>query len=106
VLTAARRAARDQFEEKRSLSLESKEASDSIQHAEDVARILRENVVQGKAVEGKENSYGMSTRPFRVSTKLTFWTELRIHEHTERGDNESIKMGAKEMGSLAGIKCS
>ena len=66
VLTAARRAARDQFEEKRSLSLDSKEAGDSIQYAKDVARVLRENVVQGKAVEGKENRYSKSKPPFPV----------------------------------------
>jgi hypothetical protein len=40
------------------------------------------------------------------NTSLRFCAELRIHDYTERGDNESIKMGAKEMGSLAGIKCS
>lgn len=66
MLTAARRAARDQFEEKRLLSLDSKEAGDSIQYAEDVARILRENVVQGKAMEGKENMYSKFKTTFPV----------------------------------------
>jgi hypothetical protein len=37
--------------------LDSKEASEGIQHAEEVSKFLRENVVQGQAIEGKENSY-------------------------------------------------
>jgi len=83
-LTAARRAARDGFEQNRDLPPEEK--SKSIQYAEDVAKVLRENLVQGKAVEGDESRY-----------------KLRIHEHIERGDNESIKTAGKN--TLAGVKC-
>lgn len=87
-LIAARRAAREGFESKRNLSLDSTEASEGIQHAENVSKVLRENVVQGQAIEGKENSY-----------------KLRIHEYTERGDNETVKIG-KDQNTLAGVKCS
>jgi complex III assembly factor LYRM7 len=50
-----------------------KEIDDAIQHARDVGTIIRENVVQGKYDEGKERY------------------KLNIHEHTERGDNDTIK---------------
>lgn len=30
--------------------------------------------------------------------------ELRIHEHTERGDNDSIKLGNKNV-KMDGVKC-
>jgi len=106
-LYAARRAARDGFESNESLSFDSKEATESIQHAEDVSRLLRENLVQGRVVEGKENSY--SEKALLVSCgnpyELTTIIELRIHEHIERGDNESIKLGA-DKNPLAGVKCS
>lgn len=81
---AARSAARDSFAQNR--QLQRPESSASIQHAEDVAKILREQVIQGKAVEGDKDRF-----------------KLRIHEHIERGDNESIKVAGKE--SLAGQQC-
>lgn len=43
---AARRAARDGFEQNK--ALEGKDLTQGIQHAEDVAKILKENVVQGR----------------------------------------------------------
>ncbi|KFA61801.1 hypothetical protein S40285_05608 [Stachybotrys chlorohalonatus IBT 40285] len=55
----------------------------AIEHARDVAKFLRENVVQGKRVDGAQDTF-----------------KLRIHEHTERGDNESIKMAGS--GTTAG----
>lgn len=70
-LTAARRAARDGFESKKNLSLDSKEASEGIQHAENVSKVLRENVVQGQAIDGKENSY--SELLFCNTTILFCW---------------------------------
>jgi len=74
-LLAARSAAREIFEANRGLSRNDTEAVKQIQHAEGVAQVLRENVVQGKAVDSDTSRY-----------------KLRIHEHTERGDNESLKM--------------
>jgi hypothetical protein len=39
------------------------------------------------------------------SLLLTFFPlELRIHEHTERGDNDSIKM-ANNNTNMGGVKC-
>jgi len=71
-LTAARKAARDQFNDKRSLTSQ-EEIDNAVQHARDVGTILQQNVVQGKYDEKKERY------------------KLNIHEHTERGDNDTIK---------------
>jgi complex III assembly factor LYRM7 len=59
MLLGARQAAREGFEKGRYLSPDSKEAADQVHHAEDVARILRENVVQGKAMDTKPDTYSM-----------------------------------------------
>ncbi|MCJ1289494.1 Mitochondrial zinc maintenance protein 1, mitochondrial [Xylographa carneopallida] len=89
LLLSARHQARSSFALNSALSASSAEATAQITHAEDVATILRQNVVQGQKVEGggPDEKY-----------------QLRIHEETERGDNESIKMSREEMGSLAGLK--
>ena len=52
MLSAARLEARSDFDNNRSLPIESKDAQQKIKLAEDVARILRQNVVQGREVEG------------------------------------------------------
>jgi len=56
-LPAALGAAREGFEANRHLSAHSKEASNQIAHAEDVAKILRENVVQGQALDEGGSRY-------------------------------------------------
>jgi complex III assembly factor LYRM7 len=48
-LLAARHEARKNFENNRGLATGSEEMSKSITHAEEVAKFLRENVVQGQA---------------------------------------------------------
>ncbi len=58
-LTAARRAARDGFQQQQSLTVQSKEANDAIEYSNSVAQILRENVVQGKATEASPDKYSM-----------------------------------------------
>ncbi|KAF1812805.1 hypothetical protein P152DRAFT_395925 [Eremomyces bilateralis CBS 781.70] len=78
-LTAARKAARDGFESSRALKPDSEEAVNNIVHAEAVSKFLMENLVQGKAMDGEAERY-----------------KLRIHERTERGDNESIKLAGKK----------
>ncbi|KAF2828300.1 mitochondrial zinc maintenance protein 1, mitochondrial, partial [Ophiobolus disseminans] len=85
-LFAARAEARRNFESNRHLTAGSDELSKQIAHAEEVAKFLRENVVQGRAAENEGNY------------------KLRIHEHTERGDNEDIKK-AKGQNTLGGGKC-
>ncbi len=34
----------------------------------------------------------------------SIYLELRIHEHTERGDNDSIKLGNQSI-KVDGVKC-
>ncbi|KAJ4349754.1 Mitochondrial zinc maintenance protein 1, mitochondrial [Didymosphaeria variabile] len=58
MLSAARLEARKNFENNRGLATESEEYTRSIAHAEEVAKFLRENVVQGQATE-TEGSYSM-----------------------------------------------
>ena len=52
MLSAARIEARSNFDNNRSLPVESMDTQQKIKEAEDVARILRQNVVQGREVEG------------------------------------------------------
>ena len=54
MLFAARHQARTSFTTGRSLLPGSLEATERITHAEDVAKILRQNVVQGRKVESEE----------------------------------------------------
>jgi complex III assembly factor LYRM7 len=57
-LFAARAEARRNFEANRSLTAGSDELSKQITHAEEVAKFLRENVVQGQAADN-EGNYSM-----------------------------------------------
>ena len=59
MLISARHQARSSFAMSRSLLPDSPEASEKIAHAEDVAKILRQNVVQGQKVEdqGTQDKY-------------------------------------------------
>lgn len=74
MLVAARHQARGGFEKGASLDASSEEAKTAIQHAEGVCEILLKNLVQGQQMEGSDDRY-----------------KLNIHEHTERGDNDTIK---------------
>ncbi|RDA94903.1 hypothetical protein CP533_0192 [Ophiocordyceps camponoti-saundersi (nom. inval.)] len=73
VLTAAWTKIGCAFREKASLDPSSKEAQKAIERAKDLARFLRCNVVQGERVHPDGDTY-----------------KLRIHEHTELGDNDTI----------------
>ncbi|UNI22136.1 Mitochondrial zinc maintenance protein 1, mitochondrial [Purpureocillium takamizusanense] len=86
VLAAAQDQIRHEFRQRSALDASAPDAQAALQHAGEVARFLRENVVQGRKAADEEGTY-----------------KLRIHEHTERGDNESIKMGS--MGTLGGGGC-
>jgi complex III assembly factor LYRM7 len=57
ILFAARQQARQNFEANRGLSSGSDELSKQISHAEEVAKFLRENVVQGQAMDTGAESY-------------------------------------------------
>ncbi|KAI8631646.1 mitochondrial zinc maintenance protein 1, mitochondrial [Xylariaceae sp. FL1651] len=84
VLSAARSSIRDGFRANASLEPTSSELPGAIKHAEEVATILRQNVVQGKK-DGE-----------------TY--KLRIHEDTERGDNDTVKFAGKTL-KMRGEKC-
>ncbi|EEQ86164.1 Mitochondrial zinc maintenance protein 1, mitochondrial [Blastomyces dermatitidis] len=77
-LHAARAEARKQFDQHRELGVDTPMR---IQHAVETAEILRTNVVQGIKV----SDAGEDTDRY----------ELRIHEHIERGDNDTIKTAGK-----------
>ncbi|KAJ5301508.1 hypothetical protein PENANT_c002G05823 [Penicillium antarcticum] len=78
VLLAARQEARQNFEKNRRPAVDT---GMQINHAIEVANILRHNIVQGSRAKGDENAK---------------W-ELNIHEQIERGDNDSIKVGGQDV---------
>ncbi|KAL8804785.1 MAG: hypothetical protein Q9182_002377 [Xanthomendoza sp. 2 TL-2023] len=91
VLLSALTTARANFESSRLLPANSAEAEAAIAHAEEVAGILRRNIVQGREEEGGDKFH------------------LRIHNDTERGNNSSIKIAGKASmgmgGTLADAGC-
>ncbi|KAI0190839.1 hypothetical protein F4808DRAFT_444243 [Astrocystis sublimbata] len=84
MLTAARSSIREGFRANASLAPSSPEYPEAVKHAEEVATILRQNVVQGKKSGDRY--------------------KLRIHEETERGDNDTVKLAGSGT-SLGGGKC-
>ncbi|KAI1842212.1 hypothetical protein JX265_001427 [Neoarthrinium moseri] len=87
ILNAAKHQIRTGFREYAALEPSNPDVVGHIKHAEDVATILKQNVVQGKK-EGDRY-------------------KLRIHEHTERGDNDTVKLaGGKTAKIGAGGCCS
>lgn len=74
LLHSARQQARQGFEKGRSLEPESTEAAKAVEHALGVSQILLHNIVQGRQVDGAQDSY-----------------KLELHEHTERGYNDTVK---------------
>lgn len=57
MLAAATTQMRHEFRQKASLDAASPEAAAAVRHAADVARILRENVVQGRRAAGVPDTY-------------------------------------------------
>ncbi|KAK4119344.1 hypothetical protein N657DRAFT_666728 [Parathielavia appendiculata] len=86
-LDAARQQIRQGFRDKASLPASDPSVRPAIQHAEEVASFLKTNLVQGRRDSQEDNTY-----------------KLRIHKHTERGDNNSIKLGNKNIKE-DGVKC-
>ncbi|TEA10107.1 Mitochondrial zinc maintenance protein 1 [Colletotrichum sidae] len=72
VLSAARQQIRQGFRDQAALVPSDPSVGPAIQKAEDIARLLRENVVQG--IRDDPHTY-----------------KLRIHKNIERGDNDTIK---------------
>jgi len=104
-LRASRQFARESFDKNRDSPNGSPEAEAGIDHAKGVAQILRENVVQGSRKKD-ETSKPMSTARHASDrwSSLTPNAELRIHEHTERGDNETIRKLKGTGKSFAAMK--
>ncbi|CAJ2503496.1 Uu.00g108900.m01.CDS01 [Anthostomella pinea] len=85
VLTAARSSIREGFRANVSLEPSNPNFAASIKHAEEVAAMLRQNIVQGRK-DG--DTY-----------------KLRIHEDTERGDNDTITMPNGQKVKIDGKTC-
>lgn len=104
MLIAARQKARTDFDAGRSLIPESEDASEKIRYAYEVAKVLREEVLQGEEVE--KDRYRMFFFPqsrfkpdFATRARMgggwrcrdgeaNSGTGLRIHEHIPLGDND------------------
>ncbi|KAJ6262823.1 hypothetical protein Dda_1380 [Drechslerella dactyloides] len=114
LLVASHREIRTQFERSRDAAPGPDDAppSERIKHAFEVANYLRQNVVQAVKADGEDvyitrNADAGGGFFFADGSFLTFAAskELRIHDETERGDNESIKTPLKgRVGRLE--KCS
>ncbi|OTA99000.1 hypothetical protein M426DRAFT_96684 [Hypoxylon sp. CI-4A] len=85
VFNAARASIRDGFRANASLDPTSPEVPGAIKHAEEVAAILRQNIVQGQK-DGEVY-------------------RLRIHEDTERGDNDTVKLPNGQKVTIDGKTC-
>ncbi|KAI8959368.1 hypothetical protein F5Y11DRAFT_303558 [Daldinia sp. FL1419] len=85
VLTAARASIRESFRVNASLESTDPELPGAIKHAEEVAAILRQNIVQGR----KDGEI----------------YKLRIHEDTERGDNDTVKFPNGQTAKIDGKTC-
>ncbi|KAF5539932.1 mitochondrial zinc maintenance 1 mitochondrial [Fusarium napiforme] len=84
ILSAAQLQIRHEFRLK--AKVDAADAAAAINHAEEVAKVLRQNVVQGQRTEEGKDTF-----------------KLRIHKDIERGDNESIKTAGK--GTVGGGCC-
>ncbi|CAI6086641.1 unnamed protein product [Clonostachys chloroleuca] len=91
VLAAAQSQIRNEFINKSALDPSERPAA--IQYAQDVARILRENVVQGRRETENDHNYSTIAPSHHCLDHMELMPqpELRIHEFTEKGDNDSIK---------------
>ncbi|KAI4765004.1 hypothetical protein E4T52_00215 [Aureobasidium sp. EXF-3400] len=86
-LQNSRKFARDSFDQNRRFKAGSIEAEKAVEHAQGVAQILRENVVQGSTDKEASSTY-----------------KLNIHQYTEKGDNESVKQFKGTTKSFAEVK--
>jgi len=86
LLNAARDEARIGFRKNASLPSNDPAVAAAIEHAESVARILSENIVQGQRVG--DDRY-----------------KLRIHDKTERGDNDTVRMPNGQTVVIDGKTC-
>ncbi len=99
MLDAARSAIRSGFRTNAALEPTSPEFPTAVKHAEEVATILRQNVVQGRR-DG--DVYSLYRLQRLLIPRTDRRPELRIHEETERGDNDTVKSA----GTSGGKCCS
>lgn len=86
---------------------DSQEAKEGISHAEDVARILRHNVIQGLQDQAAEDKYRMciATSAFDVAVEIDgVVIGLRIHKDIERGDAINVEQ-ATALAKSSGQGC-
>jgi complex III assembly factor LYRM7 len=62
ILLAARQRARTEFDAERSLTPGGEAADEKIRYALEVSKVLREEVLQGEAVEGHKDRYRMRSQ--------------------------------------------
>lgn len=105
MLLAARTEARSKFEQSRTISSASEDAVKAIEHAEGVAQILRQNIVQGAQEEGPDRFSTLHPTRHTPRSHADALAELNIHDEIERGDNESINNPPKNK-IRPGMKCS
>jgi complex III assembly factor LYRM7 len=108
-LQNSRKFARDSFDKNRRFKAGSIEAEKAVEHAQGVAQILRENVVQGATDKEASSTYSESRLLPPLTTRgrptdTTWRTELNIHQFTEKGDNESVKQFKGTTKSFAEVK--
>lgn len=105
MLDAAKQSIRKGFRDKASLPASDPTIQPAIQHAQAVASFLKANLVQGKRDGTTYSKQPGIVGADKILANPVIFLELRIHEHTERGDNESIKLAGNNAASLGGVKC-
>lgn len=100
---AAQKQARQGFQQNASLPKGDPAIIAAITHAEEVSAILRQNVVQGKHVG--DDKYSKIESYLDHVCILMATPGLRIHEETERGDNNTIKMPNGQKVVIDGKTC-
>ncbi|KAK9248855.1 mitochondrial zinc maintenance protein 1, mitochondrial [Lipomyces tetrasporus] len=108
VFTAARQQVRQGYEAGRTeLSADPKhyeEVDKRLEHASGVALLLRSNIVQGELQSGNLSKKNMATvDPSHSSVQSEGGDvyKLRIHKHTELGDNEAVKGGKSNLAGTS-----
>ncbi|BFZ55361.1 Mitochondrial zinc maintenance protein 1, mitochondrial [Savitreella phatthalungensis] len=102
LLTRARMDSRTAYEDARAIE-DPQQADAKVRHAEEVAQVLRTQIVQGRRRD--QTSEGMTTVAEDEQTvdhasngKIY---ELRIHKDIELGDNETIRKNKRDPSSAA-----
>ncbi|KAK9369137.1 mitochondrial zinc maintenance protein 1, mitochondrial [Lipomyces kononenkoae] len=106
VFMAARQQVRQGYETGRTELTSEPEHYDEIdkrlEHASGVALLLRSNIVQGQLMHRKANEEPLSTGDHGIASQSDESVyKLRIHKHTELGDNDAVKGGKTSLAGTA-----